>query len=163
MVTLKRTLLIFALGLLSQMISSCKNKLKNEEQAVNKTMVKKHNPVVYFEIPVDDMDRAITFYKAVFDFDFSKTIIDHNEMALFPFSDEHSGISGALAKGEIYKPTKNGVVIYFNTENIDAVLKRVLANGGQILYPKTSNGELGFVAELEDSEGNRIALHEAVK
>lgn len=34
-------------------------------------------------------------------------------MALFPFSDEKSGISGALAKGEIYKPTKNGVVIDF--------------------------------------------------
>ena len=64
-------------------------------------MVKKSNPVVYFEIPVNDIDRAITFYKTVFNFDFSKEIIDGNEMALFPFADENSGISGALAKGDI--------------------------------------------------------------
>jgi uncharacterized protein len=65
-----------------------------------------------------------------------------------------------LAKGEIYKPTKEGVVIYFHAENIDQILKLVQENKGQILYPKTANGDLGFVAEFEDSEGNRIALHE---
>jgi uncharacterized protein len=125
-------------------------------------MVKKFNPVVYFEIPVMDIDRAITFYKSVFNFTFEKEVIDKNEMALFPFTDKHTGISGALAKGEIYKPTKDGVVIYFNKENIDATLKLVIKLGGKILYPKTSNGDLGFVAEFEDSEGNRIALHQSV-
>jgi uncharacterized protein len=125
-------------------------------------MVKKFNPVVYFEIPVMDIDRAITFYKSVFNFTFEKEVIDKNEMALFPFTDKHTGISGALAKGEIYKPTKDGVVIYFNKENIDATLKLVIKLGGKILYPKTSNGDLGFVAEFEDSEVNRIALHQSV-
>lgn len=123
-------------------------------------MKKKSNPVVYFEIPVTDIERAVKFYKAVFGFDFSREIIDDNEMALFPFSNENSGISGALAKGEIYKPTKDGVVIYFNSEKIDETLKLAIENGGHILYPKTSVGSLGFVAEFEDSEGNRIALHQ---
>lgn len=120
-----------------------------------------YNPVVYFEIPVSNIDRAIKFYKSVFNFTFEREIIDRNEMALFPFAEGKSGISGALAKGEIYKPTNDGVVIYFNTENIDKTLTRAIENGGQILYPKTSNGELGFVAEFEDSEGNRIALHQS--
>jgi predicted enzyme related to lactoylglutathione lyase len=124
-------------------------------------MTKKYNPVVYFEIPVTDMERAIKFYKSVFDFSFEKEVIDNNEMALFPFSDENGGISGALAKGEIYKPTKDGVVIYFSTMNIDEKLKLTVENEGQVLYPKTSNGDLGFVAEFEDSEGNRIALHQS--
>ena len=123
-------------------------------------MTKKSNPVVYFEIPVHDIERAMKFYKAVFNFDFAKEIIDNNEMALFPFADESSGISGALAKGEIYKPTKDGVVIYFKTENIDEALKSATSNGGQILYPKTDNG-IGFVAEFEDTEGNRIALYQS--
>jgi predicted enzyme related to lactoylglutathione lyase len=122
-------------------------------------MTKISNPVVYFEIPVTDIDRAIKFYKAVFQFDFNKENIDNNEMALFPFVDENSGISGALAKGEIYKPTKDGVVIYFKTENIDETLKLTTSNGGQILYPKTDNG-IGLVAEFEDTEGNRIALYQ---
>lgn len=123
-------------------------------------MTKKCNPVVYFEIPVTDIDRAIKFYKSVFNFTFEREIIDNNEMALFPFVEENTGISGALAKGEIYNPTHDGVVIYFNTENIDKTLKIAIESGGQMLYPKTSNGDLGFVAEFEDSEGNRIALHQ---
>lgn len=120
-------------------------------------MSKKSNPVIYFEIPVNDMDRSIQFYQTVFNFEFSKEIIDNNEMALFPFAEENSGITGALAKGEIYKATKDGVLIYFKTENIDETLKLANASGGQILYPKTDNG-IGFVAEFEDTEGNRIAL-----
>ncbi|WP_106791775.1 VOC family protein [Aquimarina sp. Aq78] len=123
-------------------------------------MTKKCNPVVYFEIPVIDIDRAIKFYKSVFNFTFGREIIDKNEMALFPFAEENTGISGALAMGEIYNPTHDGVVIYFNTENIDKTLKIAIESGGQMLYPKTSNGDLGFVAEFEDSEGNRIALHQ---
>ena len=124
-------------------------------------MAKKYNPVVYFEIPVTDIDRAIKFYKSVFNFTFKKEVIDKNEMALFPFFNKNAGISGALAKGEIYKPTNDGVVIYFKTENIDETLRMAIESGGQLLYPKTSNGDLGFVAEFEDSEGNRIALHQS--
>lgn len=118
------------------------------------------NPVVYFEIPVTDLDRAIRFYTAVFGFTFEKTSIDHNEMALFPLSDVLPGISGALAKGEIYIPTLDGVVLYFHTDSIEKTLEKAIANGGAELYPKTSNGELGYVAEFKDSEGNRIALHQ---
>ena len=123
-------------------------------------MSKKSNPVIYFEIPVNDMDRSIQFYQTVFNFEFSKEIIDNNEMALFPFAEENSGITGALAKGEIYIPTKDGVLIYFKTENIDDTLKLATESGGQILYPKTDNG-IGFVAEFEDTEGNRIALFQS--
>lgn len=125
-------------------------------------MLKNSNPVIYFEIPVNDIDRAIKFYRAVFNFDFSKESIDGYEMALFPFTHENSGISGALAKGDVYKPTKDGVLIYFKTENVDETLKLATANGGQILYPKTDNG-LGLVAEFADTEGNRIALYQSVK
>jgi predicted enzyme related to lactoylglutathione lyase len=154
----KNILTTIIFGALIQLLTSCGDNPKTTINQTDKNVVtKKSNPVVYFEIPVTDIDRAIKFYKAVFHFDFDKENIDNNEMALFPFVDENSGISGALAKGEIYKPTKNGVVIYFKTENIDVTLKLATSNGGQILYPKTDNG-IGLVAEFEDSEGNRIAL-----
>jgi uncharacterized protein len=133
---------------------SLENSLKKVE------MKKAINPVSYFEIPVKDVNRAIIFYKAVFDFEFSLDTIDNNQMALFPLIENCEGISGALAKGKTYKPSKNGTLIYFNTDNITATLHKVVKNGGQILYEKTPIGELGFVAEFEDSEGNRIALHE---
>lgn len=155
-------LFMLTMGLLTQAVSSCMER-SNQADSLNSGIApdEKYNPVVYFEIPVTDIERAIRFYKAVFHFDFEREIIDNNEMALFPLADDHLGISGALAKGEIYRPTKDGVVIYFKAADIDEMLKRVVDNGGQVLYPKTSNGDLGFVAEFEDSEGNRIALHQS--
>ncbi len=126
--------------------------------------MKSTNPVVYFEIPVHDLERAEKFYSAVFNFSFEKEIIDRYEMALFPFEEKNSGITGALAKGDVYKPSKNGVIIYFKTENIDHTLEKAVEHGGTVLYPKKTDEKYGFaVAEFEDSEGNRIALHETVK
>jgi predicted enzyme related to lactoylglutathione lyase len=157
----KFLLSIILWGLFIQILSSCSEHKNKSTQQVNKDIIqKKSNPVVYFEIPVIDIDRATKFYSTVFNFKFDTTIIDNNKMALFPFTEEKSGISGALAKGEIYKPTKDGVLIYFNTVNIDETLRLANANGGQILYPKTDNG-IGLVAEFEDTEGNRIALYQS--
>ena len=126
-------------------------------------MKSKSNPVVYFEIPVTDIERAIQFYSAVFNFEFERDTIHDNEMAFFPLTEDNKGISGALAKGEIYKPTINGTLIYFKTEDIDTTLDLALKNGAEVLFPITSNGEFGSVAEFKDCEGNRIALHMANK
>lgn len=122
-------------------------------------MKNKSNPVVYFEIPVLDIERAIQFYSAVFSFDFERDTIHGNEMAFFPLSEDNNGISGALAKGKIYQPTINGTLVYFRTEDINETLELALKNGGEVLFPITSNGEFGSVAEFKDCEGNRIALH----
>ncbi len=118
------------------------------------------NPVVYFEIPVLDPERAMQFYQAVFRFDFSREEIDHNDMCLFPLVNGAAGITGALAKGDTYKPAQTGTLVYFHTDDIDATLAKAVKNGGRIFYPKTDNGDLGSVAEFIDSEGNRVALHQ---
>ena len=117
------------------------------------------NPVSYFEIPVTDVDRAVAFYEAVFSTTLERETIDGHSMALFPFHEGGQGVSGALAEGESYVPSKEGPRVYFSVESIDAALDRVQANGGSVAYPKTSIGELGWVAEFIDTEGNQIALH----
>lgn len=82
-------------------------------------------------------------------------------MAYFPFQETLPGITGALAKGEIYKPTREGVLLYLHVENISTTLERAMSLGGKELYPATFHADLGFaVAEIEDSEGNRIGLHQ---
>ena len=146
---------------IAAVLAACNGNTAKETPEVEKvtSMKRSSNPVVYFEIPVTDMDRAIRFYTAVFNFTFKKDTIDHNQMALFPFTAANGGISGALAKGEIYKPSINGTLIYFTTADIDQTLGLALQNGAELLYPKTANGPLGYVAEFKDSEGNRIALH----
>jgi uncharacterized protein len=116
------------------------------------------NPVSYFEIPVTDMDRAMRFYTSLFGVDFERQTVDGYDMALFPFDPDGHGASGALAKGDVYVPSKTGPILYFRVADLDAVLKRAEAQGAKILYPKKDIGENGFVAEIEDSEGNRLAL-----
>lgn len=116
------------------------------------------NPVVHFEIPVTDMDRAVRFYEAVFGFSLRLETVDGYPMAFFPRADGQPGASGALAKGDVYVPAKTGPVLYFDVADIDATLAKAEAAGSVILYAKKDIGEAGFVAEIEDSEGNRIAL-----
>ncbi len=118
------------------------------------------NPVFYFEIPVTDLDRAVAFCESVFGFSFDRQSIDGNDMAFFPRNDQSPGASGALAKGETYRPSHAGCVVYFDVADIEAVLQRSAAAGAKLLYEKTNVGEGGVVAEIEDSEGNRIALNE---
>lgn len=116
------------------------------------------NPVFHFEIPVTDKDRAIAFYEAVFGHDLTRESVDGYDMAFFPRADGQPGASGALARGDVYRPSHDGPVIYFDVPDIDAVIARAEARGSKVLYPKKDIGAAGFVAEVEDSEGNRIAL-----
>lgn len=116
------------------------------------------NPVVYVEIPVTDLDRAERFYRAVFGVALERTVVDGYDMALFPFAEGMPGAAVALAKGDVYVPTRQGAIVYFRVYDIPAVLARAEAAGGGVLYPMKDIGELGFVAEIADSEGNRIAL-----
>ena len=115
--------------------------------------------VVWFEIPVTDLDRAIRFYERVLGARFERESVDGHEMALFAGTSDGDGIVGALAKGEVYRPAQAGPIVYFGVDDVDAVLDRARGLGAPVLYPKTAIGARGFVAEIGDSEGNRIALH----
>lgn len=75
--------------------------------------------VYYFEIPVNDLERAITFYSAVFGCEFDRVDVDGNQMANFPSLEGGFGASGALAKGDSYIPGTQGIRVYFNTQSID--------------------------------------------
>lgn len=117
--------------------------------------------VFFFEIPVLDLDRAVAFYEQVLQVQLRRTEIDGNDLAFFPDSSAEGGATGALASGDSYRPSLDGTRIYFDVDDIDAALTRAVAYGGAVLYPKTSIGELGHVAEFADPEGNRIALSSA--
>lgn len=116
------------------------------------------NPVAHVEIPVTDLERAMTFYTAIFHVSFAEIVTLHgSRMAYFPFEEGRDGASVALAEGGVYVPTLNGAVIYFSVDDIDAAIARAEAAGSEVLFPKSAAGDDTFVAEICDSEGNRIA------
>lgn len=130
-----------------------------QNKAQEKSVARPSNPIAYVEIPVADLDRAVAFYTAVFGFALERQTIDGYDMALFPATEGAAGASGALVKGDVYVPGKTGPIVYFGVTDIDAVIVRANARGAKILYDKKDVGAFGFVAEIEDSEGNRIALN----
>lgn len=120
------------------------------------------NPIAYVETPVADLPRAIAFYSEVFLLDIERAVIDGYEMGLLPIDPSASGCTGALVVGDIYVPAKVGPLIYMRVDAIDAVVTRATLRGSKVLLDRKPIGELGFVAEIEDSEGNRIGLHEVL-
>lgn len=116
------------------------------------------NPVCWFEIPVVDMPRAVAFYEGVLGVKLQAIPFGPLKMALFPARPGTTGVSGALMKGNGYKPSGQGIQIYFYDTDIDATLRRLDARGATVVLPKTAIGPFGFIAVFEDSEGNHIGL-----
>lgn len=127
----------------------------------------KFNPVVHFEIYVDDMARAKAFYQTVFDIQLehmpTPTPEVEMEMWFFPMDKEHGmsyyGAGGSLVKMAGYTPGGGGTLVYFGCDDCAVQAERAVANGGSIQQPKMSIGEHGFCATVKDTEGNVIGLH----
>ncbi|WP_242203687.1 VOC family protein [Aestuariivivens insulae] len=119
-----------------------------------------NNMVGWFEIPVHDMDRAKQFYESVFNVEIGIHDFGGLLMGWFPDRGEAHGAQGTLIKQDSYIPSKEGVLIYFMSEDVQDELDKVVAAGGEIYQPKTQiSPEHGYMAVFIDSEGNRIALH----
>lgn len=117
------------------------------------------NPVNWFEIPVNNMNRAMKFYENSMNFHMKEEKMQDTDMGMFPMESKAMGAGGSLVKAKDYKPSHEGSIVYFSVDNIESTLDRVKANGGKILQPKEPIGEYGFIAFFEDSEGNKIGLH----
>lgn len=124
-------------------------------------MTKLKNAIVWFDIPVTDMERAVKFYSNLFDIEFQQLSFSNGlKMAIFPV--EEGTVSGALTfHSDHYNPSKTGSLVYLNgNPDLQIMLDKVKSNGGNILLPKSLISEhWGYMALFEDTEGNRIALH----
>jgi len=116
----------------------------------------------WFEIPVMNFDRAKKFYETLFDYQMPETQMGPARMGFLLYDFQNGGRGGAIVHNPgFYTPSKNGTLVYLNCDpDLSIVLDKVTAAGGKILQMKTDIGQnLGFWAIIEDSEGNRIALH----
>lgn len=119
------------------------------------------NALNWFEISVDDIARAKTFYDTIFGFEMSVSDMMGMQMASFPIDFMSGKIGGALVKSAMHKPSADGVKIYLNgNPDLATVLDKVEAAGGKVTMPKTQiSPEIGYMAFFIDTEGNMIGLH----
>jgi predicted enzyme related to lactoylglutathione lyase len=123
------------------------------------------NVICWFEIYVDDMNRAKKFYGDVFGFAFEDTpAIEGSEdykMAFFPCEPDGSGVSGALVQmgGTRTKSESPTTLVYFPSEDCSIEAAKVEAAGGTVKEAKMALGEHGFCSICIDSEGNAFGIH----
>jgi predicted enzyme related to lactoylglutathione lyase len=116
------------------------------------------NQIVWVDIPVANLDRAIKFYSAILAAEVEKKEFDHFRFGLLPYA--QTGVSGCLVESPADEITGKGALIYFNTEGrLDDAIYQAKKFNVEIAEEKFSMGEHGFRAVLFDSEGNKIALH----
>jgi uncharacterized protein len=137
--------------------------------------MKKKGNIVWFEIPVTDLGRAIIFYTNVFGLKIERKkfgLIDYGF-----FDPAETDFAGCLARRDDLIPGNgNGTQFFFYVTDIHSAIERSIASGGKLIkgkslirqadeagkmfVPKTSiDNQSGYVAEITDSEGNRIALY----
>tara|TARA_R110002049_G_scaffold64745_1_gene170478 strand:- start:223 stop:597 length:375 start_codon:yes stop_codon:yes gene_type:complete len=120
----------------------------------------KYNTVGWFEIPVNDMERAAKFYGTVLDCKIEIQDMGGALMGFFPNGGDVYGATGSLMKYESYVPSYDGTLVYITCQDLQNELNRIPDAGGTILKEKTQiSPEHGYMAAFEDSEGNRVALH----
>lgn len=119
-----------------------------------------HNVITWFDLPTTDFDRAVKFYSDILGTPIN--VGDHmgQKLGFFPM-EEKDGVGGALVPpGMENSPSSQGTRVYLSCEGkLDEMLERVESSGGRIIKPKFHIGEPGWIAIIEDSEGNTVGLH----
>lgn len=115
------------------------------------------NRLVWFDIPVADLERASKFYGAVL------AIAVHAEQYgdyRFAVLEHADGNGGCLVPKPEDISSDKGILVYLNVDGrMQHAVEQVTIHGGKVLEPIHAIGPHGFRAVILDSEGNRLALH----
>lgn len=124
------------------------------------------NVVPWFEIYVNDMNRAKKFYSTVLGVELSDAPEDETvgemNMAFFPWVENAPNAAGALVKAEGVKTegvATVSTIVYFSCEDCSLEESRVEPAGGKVHKSKFSIGPYGYISLCIDTEGNTFGLH----
>ena len=121
----------------------------------------KQNAIGWFDLTVGDMARAGAFYQTVFETtleDLSDPTNSSVQMKAFPTDMGTFGAGGALVQRAGSNPGVGGTTVYFGVEDCANEEARVTAAGGQVIRPKFSIGQFGWITLCMDTEGNMFGL-----
>jgi uncharacterized protein len=124
-------------------------------------MNRNRNVVGWFELYVQDVERAKAFYQETFQIALERLESPGLELWAFPnpMGMDTPGCPGALVKMPGKDSGVGGTIVYFSCADCAEEASRAIQNGGTVQKEKTSIGQYGFIALVVDTEGNMIGLH----
>jgi predicted enzyme related to lactoylglutathione lyase len=112
--------------------------------------------ISWVEIPATDFDRAVDFYRDIFNLDLQIVEGGGEKMACFPSGE------GAISFSPDFRPSADGTLVSLNVDgDMDDALLKIKMEGGEIIQQKTKIEveNRGFFALFLDCEGNKIGLY----
>ncbi len=109
-------------------------------------------PIVHIELSTRDRIKSADFYASLFGWRIEQR--PDYDYALF----ESGNIGGGLNPISDDNPA-GSIVVYVDSEDIDADLKRAEGLGAKILQPKMEIPGTGWFGVFIDPDGNKIALY----
>lgn len=113
-----------------------------------------HGDITHVDIPVDDMDRATTFYNTVLGWQIAE-MPGYEGYPMWRAPNEISG-GGFTERNDTLRTIRN----YVEVDSIDDVLAKVSEAGGEVIMEKAPISETSWYAVFSDTEGNQLALYE---
>jgi uncharacterized protein len=108
------------------------------------------NRPVHFEIPANDVERAIKFYETVFGWKFQKWDGPMPYWMITTGPASEPGINGGmLQRQHENQPAANTIGV----ANLDESIAAVTANGGKVALPRMAVQGVGWLAYCIDTEG----------
>lgn len=120
------------------------------------------NRVVHFEIHASNPNRAMSFYKNVFNWEFTSWGGNEEYWLIKTGPDDQPGINGGLIKrrGEIDGKAVTAYVCTIAVDSVDNYSKVVVENSGEIVVPKMPIPGVGWLIYCKDTEGNIFGIHQ---
>lgn len=123
--------------------------------------------VIYFEVPVDNEDRAREFYSRAFGWtanampEINYTLLSTTESDQNRTPKEPGAINGGMFKRGLYGLEHPLVTI--RVTSIENTLQSIEKLGGKRMGEKMPVGDMGFAAYFKDSEGNVVGLFQPAR
>lgn len=114
--------------------------------------------IIHFEIPADDPERAIEFYRKVFGWKIVKWEGPFDYWLVTTGEEDEPGINGAIMSKEMGGMIKNAISV----DSVDEYAQKIEAAGGKMSMDKQKIPGVGTIAEFEDTEGNISIIIESI-
>lgn len=111
--------------------------------------------VIHFELPADNPERAVDFYKKVFGWQFQKWEGPTDYWLISTGAENQPGINGGLLRRQ--QPGA-GTCNTVGVTSLDDSLSSVSKNGGKTVVPRMAIPGVGHLAYCTDTEGNVFGL-----